>query len=81
MRTRPNARHELWMQVDAAAAKSAANLADKTAALAAADQAAAAQAAEARNQQETRWKEASDKLAALQKKLQVNIFTARGTCR
>jgi len=62
------------MQVDAAAAKSAAALADKAAALAAADQAAAAQTAEARSQHEARWKEASDKLAALQKQLQVKLF-------
>jgi hypothetical protein len=69
-----------WPQIEAAVAASESAFKDKAAALAAADAAAAAEASKAQALEEARWKEANEKLAALQKQLQVgyveNLTTA-----
>jgi hypothetical protein len=57
--------------MEAAAAASESALKEKAAALAAADAAAAAEASKAQAQEEARWKEANEKLAAMQKQMQV----------
>lgn len=61
------------LQVAAAAAAAADALSEKAAALAAADAAAAAEAHKLQQQHDTRWKDASEQLAALQAQLKVSV--------